>query len=51
MYTQTITSKIKYYNSLYKKYKHTYPIFAQRSLERKQELFIEYNSIVKYATV
>jgi hypothetical protein len=43
MNAENLIQHIQYYNSLYYKYKYTFPIFAQRVLERKNILYQQYN--------
>jgi len=43
MNLQTFIQRIQYYDSLYYKYKYSFPIFAQRALERKYILYQQYN--------
>jgi hypothetical protein len=46
MNAKNFIQHIQYYNSLYYKYKYTFPIFAQRVLERK--IYFINNTMILY---
>ena len=52
MSQQSLQTSLTYYDTLYHKYKHTFPMFAKKCLQKKQDLYTEYvKNIIKVDTV
>ena len=52
MSQQSLQTSLTYYDTLYHKYKLSFPIFANKCLQKKQDLYTEYvKNIIKVDTV